>query len=318
VPRRLPDFILGGAQKSGTTSLHHWLGSRPDVFLPDEEIFFFDIDDVDEHPDFVETGTGTPDFDVRQEEYRDWYGEFFSGAAPDQLVGDHSTTYLASSLAPARIAGLCPEVRLVFLLRDPVARAHSHYWHAVRTGRAVQPFDRWLRAASSHALTRGHYQEQLERYFARFPSEQVLVLLFEELVRDPAATAERAARFLDLPKKPASAPKRAHANRAIVPRLPKLQLLLNRARQGRPARRAGRHLPGGPRSVPPNARGSLVVAHERSALTRAALRLWTRPHYPAMPEETRIFLESHYAHANAGLSSLIERRLSEFWLWMRD
>src|SRR5688572_16204892 len=116
--------------KSGTTSLHRTLALHPQVYLPPSEVFFFDLDDFDQNPDHLPLGRArrpvVPDFDARRDDYLDWYASLFEPARDDQVVGEDSTTYLASERAPARVRALLPDVRLVFLLRDPVERAYSH------------------------------------------------------------------------------------------------------------------------------------------------------------------------------------------------
>src|SRR5262245_3229839 len=96
---RFPDFIIAGAMKSGTTSLHQILASDPRIYIPDEEIFFFDMDDLVQHPAFFYP---TPDRWLTQSYQPDnprtraWYSGFFAPAREDQLIGEDSTTYLAS------------------------------------------------------------------------------------------------------------------------------------------------------------------------------------------------------------------------------
>lgn len=129
---RLPDFIIAGAMKAGTTSLHHILKHHKHVFLPEDEIFFFDLDDIQQHPDFFMDARGKwifHDYERHYQDYLEWYSSFFESADDGQVIGDDSTTYMASRKAPQRIARLLPDVKLIFMLRDPVVRAYSHYWH---------------------------------------------------------------------------------------------------------------------------------------------------------------------------------------------
>jgi hypothetical protein len=135
------------------------------------------------------------------------------------LVGEASPSYLFHPLAPERVASMLPEARLIALLRNPVDRAFSHYQHEVALGREPLPFEdavdgeeermrgeveRMLREPSyfSHAwwnytyVARGRYAEQLERWFAHFPRERLLVLFTEELAADTAGTYRRVLDFL--------------------------------------------------------------------------------------------------------------------------
>ena len=122
----LPDLILVGAPKCGTTSLHAMLALHPDVFIPEYEVFFFDVDDVMIHPDFFfhRSGSSFHDYEGEFEEYLAWYRSLFTSAEPGQIIGEDTTTYLCSHYAPTRIAELLPDVKLIALLRDPVDRAY--------------------------------------------------------------------------------------------------------------------------------------------------------------------------------------------------
>src|SRR3954453_12016570 len=135
------------------------------------------------------------------------------------LVGEASPSYLFHPLAPDRVARLLPDARLIALLRNPVERAFSHYQHEVALGREPLSFEeataredermrgeleRMLSEPSyfSYAwwnytyLARGRYAEQLERWYASFPPEQLLVLFTEELAADTAGTYRRVLDFL--------------------------------------------------------------------------------------------------------------------------
>jgi hypothetical protein len=137
------------------------------------------------------------------------------------VVGEASPSYLFHPLAPERVARVLPDARLIALLRNPVERAFSHYQHEVALGREQLTFEdaleredermageleRMLRDPTyfSHAwwnytyAARGRYAEQLERWFAAFPRERLLVLLTDELAADTAGTYRRALDFLDV------------------------------------------------------------------------------------------------------------------------
>ena len=124
---RLPDFIIAGAMKSGTTSLHQVLASDKRIFIPSREIFFFDMDDLSLHPDFwFREGNGwlTQTYSPRDPRTLAWYSAFFAAAGDSRWIGEDSTSYLASARAPERIASLLPKANiLLLLLRDPAARA---------------------------------------------------------------------------------------------------------------------------------------------------------------------------------------------------
>jgi hypothetical protein len=198
--RPLPDFLILGAQKAGTTALYEYLRRHPGITGPRwKEVSYFD------------------------RHYRRgpaWYrGNFPVRLSRGRIVGEASPSYLFHPLAPARAAALVPSVRLIAILRDPVERAYSHYQHEVAFGREPLSFEEAIdREAArmegelerlladpgyfSHAwwnftyLARGLYAEQLERWQAVFPSEQLLVLANEELSTEPAVTYARVLEFL--------------------------------------------------------------------------------------------------------------------------
>ena len=196
--RPLPDFLIIGAQKAGTTALYAYLRWHPQITGPSfKEVSFFD-----RHY-------------ARGER---WYRAHLP-VRRTGLVGEASPSYLFHPLAPERVARMLPRARLIALLRNPVDRAFSHYQHEVALGREQLSFEdalaredermegeveRMLRepAYFSHAwwnytyTARGRYAEQLERWFEAFPREQLLVLLTDELAADTAAAYRRVLDFL--------------------------------------------------------------------------------------------------------------------------
>jgi hypothetical protein len=196
--RPLPDFLILGAQKAGTTALYAYLRWHPEITGPSfKEVSFFDRHYV---------------------KGERWYRAHMP-VRRRSLVGEASPSYLFHPLAPERVAGMLPGARLIALLRNPVDRAFSHYQHEVALGREPLSFEdavdredermqgeleRMLRDPSYFSLAwwnhtyvaRGRYAEQLERWFAAFLREQLLVLFTEELSADTAATYRRVLDFL--------------------------------------------------------------------------------------------------------------------------
>jgi hypothetical protein len=201
-PRALPDAVILGAQKSGTSSLHYYLVQHPQVIAPlRKEVHYFDVG-------------------YRHSEA--WYRAHFGRRGEPGLNLDSSPYYLFHPAVPARLHSLLPEARFIVLLRDPVRRAYSHYWHERDKDRETLDFEAAIAAeparlgdaeaaladgrigrSAAHQhfsyLARGRYAEQLERWFARFPREQFLVLRFEDLAREPLVALNRTLGFLGLP-----------------------------------------------------------------------------------------------------------------------
>jgi hypothetical protein len=206
-----PDFLIIGAQKGGTTSLHQQLCAHPQVLSSrDKEIHYFDNQHHRGATWYLRQ------FPSRPRQLLRW---LHTGAKP--VCGEATPMYLFHPLAPARIARLLPKVRLVALLRDPVYRAYSHYQHNLREGWETLSFeealdreeDRTLPALAGlrtdpdrldtrlHAYSycaRGRYLEQLRRYEALFPAENLLVLSSEDYFARPQQTYQQVLAFLGL------------------------------------------------------------------------------------------------------------------------
>lgn len=183
VEQRHPDFIIGGAPKCGTTSLAFTLMHHPGVFIPAvKELSYF-------HCDNWQRGNG-------------WFSDQFAQARPGQKTGEATPDYLASELAAERIAQTQPEVKLVFLLRDPVLRAHSHYWFRFRSMREQrgmgEVLDAELGGEDGYLLSHGTYAYNLERYLARFPASNIHVAFLEELSSAPERELQRVQEFLGI------------------------------------------------------------------------------------------------------------------------
>ena len=198
--RTLPEVIIIGAQKSGTTSLFYYLAQHPQIRSPlRKEIYYFGSN-------FVK---GT-----------DWYRGHFPLKrllSRGQITFEGSPSYLFNPIVPAQIAALLPTVKLIAVLRDPTKRAVSHYFHSKRKGRealsieeAMAQEERRLAellansryddpAFRHHSYKlRGHYWEQLERFFAIFPRSQLLVLSSDELFTEPELVLQRVSEFIGI------------------------------------------------------------------------------------------------------------------------
>jgi hypothetical protein len=201
--RALPDVLILGAMKAGTSSLHHCLTQHPGVIAPlRKEVHYFD---------------------VHYEEGERWYRAHFGRVGEPGLNLDSSPYYLAHPLAPQRAHALVPDARLIVLLRDPVRRAYSQYWHERDKRRETLSFEeaiaaeparlgddeqRLARGEIRHSrahqhfgyLARGRYAEQLERWWQVYPRDRMLVLRFEDLARDPLEVLGRTLDYLGLPR----------------------------------------------------------------------------------------------------------------------
>lgn len=203
--RSLPDFIIIGAQKSGTTSLYSCLGQHPQIFPPDrKEIHYFD---GGRHP-------GTDNYEKGEKWYRAHFPLRMSMSDGDRAF-EASPLYMFNPLVPERIFNLLPRARLIAILRNPTERAISHYFHEKRKGRESLPIMEAMlqeeqRLASAIACKdygstdfrhfsyklRGMYRQQLEGFFRYFSRQQVLVLGSDEFFGKPDETLGKVFEFV--------------------------------------------------------------------------------------------------------------------------
>jgi len=177
---RLPDFVIVGAARAGTTALWTYLREHPGAFLPfRKELNFFNERE--------------PSTDAVAR-----YRQLFEGATDRQRVGEASPLYLYSEDAAGRMAEVIPQAALVVSLREPVARAYSHYWWR-RLWRAEersfeQAVDDELRGAAppgAEYLAFSRYVGQLKRFARHFPREAIFVTLLSDLKADADGVFDR-------------------------------------------------------------------------------------------------------------------------------
>lgn len=290
----LPNFIVIGAAKAGTTALYHYLAEHPDVFMsPVKETNFFGYG--------VDAGGrllyGDPEVHRFPIKSLAQYQQLFVAAGGASAIGEASPMYLECPQAAGRIRELLPAVRLICSIRHPVDRAYSNYlMYLRRRGKRFDPeveFTRtaaWARPDSRH-MGLGFYHEQLSRYFDAFPREQIHVILFEDLTRDALGTVREVYRFLGVD--PGFAPDLAtpHAVGGM-PASPFLEGVLTRS----PLMAAVRPL------VPKRAANWIRRLRNRN-LKKA----------PSLPAELRQELTAPFREDIAKTSALIRRSLSH-WL----
>lgn len=175
----LPNFLVIGAMKAGTTSLWQYLRGHPDVFMPEQkEIQFFS-----EH----EWWRGL-----------DWYEQLFDPAGTASAIGEASpsyTRYPHSAEAADRIAKVLPDAKLLYVIRQPVDRIVSQYRHETSLGTEDRAIDDAVLDESRYVST-SRYAMQAERYLENFRRDQLMVVTSEALQRERAATMAKVFRFL--------------------------------------------------------------------------------------------------------------------------
>lgn len=200
----LPNFLIIGAAKSGTTSLYRYLQQHPQIYMNVKEPSFFAL----EGQEVRYAGPGDQDGFVRKVVITlDDYEALFQGVTDEVAYGEASVLYLYSPEAAKRIQHYIPGVKLIAILRNPVDRAFSSYLHLRRDGREpITNFSQALLAEDEriarnwqhqwHYTQLGYYYIQLKRYFDLFPSEQIAIYTYEEFKSSPAKMLQAIFQFI--------------------------------------------------------------------------------------------------------------------------
>ncbi|MDJ0555458.1 MAG: sulfotransferase domain-containing protein [Microcoleaceae cyanobacterium MO_207.B10] len=200
--REIPHFLIIGGQKCGTNSLYNYIVQHPSVAPSlQHEVHYFDLN-----------------FDKGL----DWYQSQFPELKPGIITGESSPYYLFHPLVPQRVFDIYPQIKLIILLRNPVERAISHYYHEVKLGYESLSFSEAISSETTRLtgevekiiktgtyysfnhqhytyLSRGIYIEQLQNWMKNFPKEQFLILKSEDLFSHPRETMNKVFQFLELP-----------------------------------------------------------------------------------------------------------------------
>jgi hypothetical protein len=175
-----PTFVVIGAMKAGTTSLWRYLGDHPDVFMPEEK---------------------EPDYFVAEKTWSrgpEWYESLFVDGESCAARGEASTNYAKYPLfqgVPARIASMLPDVKVLYVLREPIERIVSHYRHALRAGWEKAPLEQAIECDPQYVYV-SSYAMQAEQYLDWFDRSQLMIVRADDLRLDRGATIERIYAFI--------------------------------------------------------------------------------------------------------------------------
>jgi hypothetical protein len=271
----LPNFLIIGAQKAGTSWLAACLCEHHDVYIAEEkEIYFFN--------QYYDKELG-------------WYESYFQGWSGQSAVGEATPGYIWDPHASSRIQSTLGPVKLIASLRHPVDRAYSAFWHHLSRGRIPvdADFRTWFQQDHHFGLySRGNYFTQLQRYLQCFPQENLLVLIYEEMVKHPQQAIADCFEFLGVDTQfvPSQLETRVNKTRGVS-RVPTRSLAFQRAK-GLLPQQVRRHL----------------AARWHQILERAPQK---RQHVP-LPKDLRQELLSAYMSEIRHLEHLLKRDLS---LW---
>ncbi len=302
----MPNFLIIGAAKSGTSALLAYVQQHPQIFTSAiKETGFFALEG--ETPSFA--GPGDAPSNGRFITDLGKYQALFRRVNGQVAVGEQSDLYLSSPSAPARIRHYLPHAKLIAVLRNPVDRAYSAYRHMVRDGREpLASFEEALQADDErvaanwhpiwHLKQRGFYYVQLKRYFDLFDRKQIAVYTYDEFEGNPAATVRSIFNFLGVD--PSFTPD--VSVRHNVGGTPRSRLLHQMLVSQNVVKDAIKPL------LPQSARNRLIRL-KSTLLERNTVR-----NGPKMLPETRRSLTELYRDDIRKLESLIERDLSH---WLR-
>ncbi len=178
----LPNFVIIGAMKAATTSLHYYLNLHPQISMSKEKELNFFVKEKN-------WGKGL-----------DWYQSNFNGDKP--FRGEASPNYTNFPLfkgVPERMHSVIPDIKLIYLVRDPIERILSHYVHKIADGGESRPLERVLsKLESNRYICRSQYFMQLEHYLKVFPDRNILIISSEDLITNNRAVIKRVFEFLNV------------------------------------------------------------------------------------------------------------------------
>ena len=297
----LPNFLIIGASKSGTTSLYYYLGQHPEVYMSpvkEPKFFAFEGKKLDFRGPEAQERVNSKSVTQIEE-----YEALFEGVRGEKAIGEASPTYLHNSQAPGRIKHYVPEARLVAVWRNPVERAYSAYVQHVRDGRETLSFSEALRAEESRIRDNwspgwgykriGFYHRHLTRYYDLFGGDRIRVYLYEELSEDPVAVSRDIFGFLGVDDSFAPDTSLRH-NVSGIPRSHALRRLVKKPNVVRSALK-------------------LLLPEKTRKRISVNVQNWNLEKAPPMPEEARRELIEAYREDILRLQGLVGRDLSG-WL----
>ena len=159
----LPNFLIAGAAKSGSSSLYYYLSLHKDIYMcKTKEPAFF--------TKYYDRGIN-------------WYKKQFNTVNKEKMIGEATVEYMVDPFAYKRIYKHIPNIKLIFIIRNPIDRAWSHYWHRVKNGEETRSFDEIIfseKIMSEYIIQYGLYFKLLERFFNIFPKENIKIVVLEE------------------------------------------------------------------------------------------------------------------------------------------
>lgn len=275
----LPNFLICGAQKAGTTALYEYLSQHPDVLMSRPKETWF--------------------FDANYDKGLEWFASHFEAYDGESAVGEATARTMFIPEAAPRVAEHLPEAKLIFVLRNPIDRAYSQYHYAIQTGQVQTncPFHKLIRDEQSEfrkeMIQRGMYARQIGRFAEYFDDDQMKILFHKDLCQNPKKTVAKTYSFLGVST--AFAPNLSGKHN--VTRYPSsLQVYYWLLRCWRPLREFA----------------DSQIPRISAALRRFARSKLFTTDRPEMREQSRNYLRKIYSDPNAQLEKQIDRKLTHW------
>ena len=198
-----PNFIIIGAMKAATTSLYTYLRQHPDIFMSSvKEPMFFN--NFNKENNYVIKGRKTKKIESLKQYYN-----LFNAVKNETAIGEASPAYISDKNCPILIKDHLPNIKIIAILRQPIKRAYSNYLHAQRSGKEViNDFEKAFNEEKErieknwsplyHYKSKGFYFKQLNRYYNLFPKENIHIVLFEEIIKNPETVSKKIFNFLNV------------------------------------------------------------------------------------------------------------------------
>ena len=222
------DFLIAGAAKCGTTALWAFLNKHPQVCMSQnkEPRFFTNLKG---EFDTSVKGGGLR-FDGTYKKGFDWYNSLFDQSKENQICGEASTCYFFAEDSAELIYNNKLDMKLIFMLRDPVKRLYSHYWQEYKLGYDFPSFEEMVNTNHPRLkfyINTSNYKKNLERYFKVFPKEQILVIIHEDFIKSPKDCLNTIQNFLKI--EPIESDFIKRVNDSAIPRNKRFARLLSKA-----------------------------------------------------------------------------------------
>ncbi len=282
----LPTFIIPGAGKSGTSYVADVLGQHPDIFIP-----------VFKEPAFFSTNQEHGLYNKGIS----FYQLSFNGYKGQSHIGEASTIYMYDPDSPSLIKKYIPDVKLIFVLRNPIDRVYSNYWQEIKAGKNLKDFKSMLfqnHPRIQEMITISFYSNYLKKYMELFDSENILILFYDDLKANNKAFFKNIFEFLNLNEESEGINFDSHVNVSAVPR----SKLISRILRNQNLTQFVKAL------APPG-----VLIHLKKGLEATRQKSLKPFKYPKMDQETRSHLSGVFKKSILELSELSNRDLTQ-WL----